>query len=264
MIVQKDSGNAHSPNHTVKKKLRICLDPRDLNDALEREPYYPRSVNEIIVFLPDISKDIQELVQKYMIYQSYAVQQPIIGAHTEVLHCPFNKFSIRRELSIIIDYGPHYSSKEFQEFLQNLMEKAGREGKPWITWITELLEYRKRGTRSSTRVPLTASRMINNIPSLSHSEAKSLEEEWRPESTAQRTSVPFNYNATRVQPASNSTQGSSPPEMPSPAPQEEISAPINDAAAAPQAIAAAQNAPSAPIAPIAPRRSARGQYRKRS
>ena len=34
VIVEKDTGNSHAPNHTVKKKLRICLDPRDLNEAL--------------------------------------------------------------------------------------------------------------------------------------------------------------------------------------------------------------------------------------
>ena len=47
VIVEKDTGNHHSPNYTVKKKLRICLDPRDLNEALEREPYHTRSVDEI-------------------------------------------------------------------------------------------------------------------------------------------------------------------------------------------------------------------------
>ena len=47
VIVEKDTDNHHSPNHTVKKKLRICLDPRDLNEALEREPYHTRSVDEI-------------------------------------------------------------------------------------------------------------------------------------------------------------------------------------------------------------------------
>ena len=47
VIVKKDTGNHHSPNHTVKKKLRICLDPRDLNEALQREPYHTRSVDEI-------------------------------------------------------------------------------------------------------------------------------------------------------------------------------------------------------------------------
>ena len=29
-------------------KLRICLDPRDLNEALEREPYYTQSIEEIM------------------------------------------------------------------------------------------------------------------------------------------------------------------------------------------------------------------------
>ena len=43
-----DSSNSHSPGHTVKKKLRICLDPRDLHEALEREPYYTHSIEEII------------------------------------------------------------------------------------------------------------------------------------------------------------------------------------------------------------------------
>ena len=31
-----------------KKKLRICLDSRDLNEALECEPYYTRSIEEIL------------------------------------------------------------------------------------------------------------------------------------------------------------------------------------------------------------------------
>ena len=47
MIVEKDTGSHHSPNHTIKKKLRICLDPRDLNEALEMEPYHTYSVDEI-------------------------------------------------------------------------------------------------------------------------------------------------------------------------------------------------------------------------
>ena len=45
VIVEKDAGNHHAPNHTVKKKL--CLDPRDLNEALEREPYHTHSTREI-------------------------------------------------------------------------------------------------------------------------------------------------------------------------------------------------------------------------
>ena len=55
VIVEKDTGNHHSPNHTVKKKLRICLDPRDLNEAFEREPYHTRSVDEITAKLQDMT-----------------------------------------------------------------------------------------------------------------------------------------------------------------------------------------------------------------
>ena len=32
----------------MNKKLQICLDPRDLNEALEREPYYTCSIEEIV------------------------------------------------------------------------------------------------------------------------------------------------------------------------------------------------------------------------
>ena len=46
--VSMDSGNSHGPHHLIKKKLPICLDPRDLNEALEREPYYSLSVDEVI------------------------------------------------------------------------------------------------------------------------------------------------------------------------------------------------------------------------
>ena len=42
------SGNPHTPHCQSKKKLQVCLDPRDLNEALEHEPYYSRSVDELI------------------------------------------------------------------------------------------------------------------------------------------------------------------------------------------------------------------------
>ena len=47
MIVEKNTGSHHSPNHTIKKKLRTFLYPSDLNEALEREPYHTCSVDEI-------------------------------------------------------------------------------------------------------------------------------------------------------------------------------------------------------------------------
>ena len=58
VIVEKDTGNHHSPNHTIKEKIRICLDPRDLNEASEREPYYTHSTGEITTKFP--SRDRME------------------------------------------------------------------------------------------------------------------------------------------------------------------------------------------------------------
>ena len=37
-----------SQGHSMNKKLRICLDPRDLNEVLETEPYYTHSIEEIM------------------------------------------------------------------------------------------------------------------------------------------------------------------------------------------------------------------------
>ena len=50
VIVEKviDSSNAHSPHHSSKKSIRLCIDPKDLNEALEREPYYSRTIDELI------------------------------------------------------------------------------------------------------------------------------------------------------------------------------------------------------------------------
>ena len=46
VIVEKviDSSNAHS----IKKSIQLCIDPKDLNEALEREPYYSRTIDELI------------------------------------------------------------------------------------------------------------------------------------------------------------------------------------------------------------------------
>ena len=50
VIVEKviDSSNAHSSNHSIKKSIHLCIDPKDLNEALEREPYYSRTIDELI------------------------------------------------------------------------------------------------------------------------------------------------------------------------------------------------------------------------
>ena len=46
VIVEKKLPNDSKDG--AQKKLCICLDPRDLNEALEREPYYTHSIEEIL------------------------------------------------------------------------------------------------------------------------------------------------------------------------------------------------------------------------
>ena len=56
VVVEKDTGNHHSPNHTVRSKLAVHVDPRDLNEALEREPYHTHSTEEITTKFPNIDR----------------------------------------------------------------------------------------------------------------------------------------------------------------------------------------------------------------
>ena len=46
VIVEEKTPDVSSSH--LDRKLHICLDPRDLNEALEREPYYTRSIEEIM------------------------------------------------------------------------------------------------------------------------------------------------------------------------------------------------------------------------
>ena len=48
IMEKKIPTDSSSQGHSMSKKLRICLDPRDLNEALEREPYYTWSTEEIM------------------------------------------------------------------------------------------------------------------------------------------------------------------------------------------------------------------------
>ena len=79
VIVEKDTGNDHSPNHTIKRKLRICLDPRDLNEALEREPYHTHSVDEITAKLQErlLDGSTSSRIQKTHLYGTTIWQIPM-------------------------------------------------------------------------------------------------------------------------------------------------------------------------------------------
>ena len=48
VIVEKEIPTNSNSSQGHSKKLRICLDPRDLNEALEGEPYYTWSIEEIM------------------------------------------------------------------------------------------------------------------------------------------------------------------------------------------------------------------------
>ena len=48
IVEKKVPADSNTIDHSPQKKLQICLDPRDLNEALEQEPYYIRSIKEIL------------------------------------------------------------------------------------------------------------------------------------------------------------------------------------------------------------------------
>ena len=48
IMEKKVPADFNTEDHSTQKKLQICLDPRNLNEALEREPYYTRSIEEIL------------------------------------------------------------------------------------------------------------------------------------------------------------------------------------------------------------------------
>ena len=176
------------------------------------------------VFQPEMTYDVQELIERCIICQEHGRSQPIIGTTQElppflwhtlatdifywkrmdflIVAGLFSKYFLVRKLAnststavcaelattvtelglphiIRSDNGPCYNSKEFQQFLQcynithhtssphhprsngfiermvrvakKLMDKAGKEGKPWISG---LYEYRVTPQSGSIASPL--------------------------------------------------------------------------------------------------------------
>ena len=128
------------------------------------------------VFWPKIMYDVQELIKRCIICQEHGKSQPIIGATQELPPFSWHTLATdifywkRMDFPIVTNVfskynGPCYNSKEFQQFLQcynithhtssphhprsngfvermvrvakNLMDKAGKEGKPWISGMYE-------------------------------------------------------------------------------------------------------------------------------
>ena len=82
VVVEKqvniDSSSDHSPGHYIKKKIQLCIDPKDLNKALERKLDYTKSIDEPIAKSSgtnftnvDTSKDYLQVI----IYQESRKQE---------------------------------------------------------------------------------------------------------------------------------------------------------------------------------------------
>ena len=85
VIVEKDAGNHHSPNYTIKRKLRICLDPRDWNDVLERKPCHTHSVDEITAKIQGMT--VFTIVDFKKGYWMVVVIQNPAKIHEDLLAC---------------------------------------------------------------------------------------------------------------------------------------------------------------------------------
>ena len=48
IVEKKVPADSNTEDYSSQKKLQICLDPRDLNKALEQEPYYTINIEEIL------------------------------------------------------------------------------------------------------------------------------------------------------------------------------------------------------------------------
>ena len=91
VIVEKDTGNHHSPNHTVKKKLRICLDPRDLLKIYHRILSTPKSDTASASLISEGREEITETAD-------VPAPAPTLERVKEQSHTPGSKKSTRKNL----------------------------------------------------------------------------------------------------------------------------------------------------------------------
>ena len=97
----------------IKRKLRMCLGPRDLNDALEREPYHTCSVDEITAKLQGMTVFTTVDFKK-------GYWMVVLHPESRKLTCmvlPFGKF-----LWIRLPMGTVVAQDIFQSKLDSIME----------------------------------------------------------------------------------------------------------------------------------------------
>ena len=101
-IVEKDTGSHQSLNHTIKKKLRICLDPRDLNKALEREPYHTYSVDEMTAKLQ--GRDEMEHDRNFLAFMEKCMDKNLTLTPEKIQHKPTHGILPDLQKSIILSH----------------------------------------------------------------------------------------------------------------------------------------------------------------
>ena len=126
--VEKNSSNHHALNHSIKRKLRICLDPRDLNEALERELYHTCSVDEITAKLKGMTVfTIVDFKKGYWMV--------VLHPDSRKLTClvlPFDRFQLTR-----LPMGTVVAQDIFQSTLGTIF--IGKEGV--MTWHDMLMTW---------------------------------------------------------------------------------------------------------------------------
>ena len=146
VIVEKDTGNHHSPNHTIKKKLRICLDPRDLNEALEREPYHTCPVDEITAKFQ--SRDKMEpdrhfptSMEKYMDNNLTLTQEKIQHKPTHGISPDLQKSTVLShiEFPLGMESMPSFPGNQFLQGKEN--STLGTNLKPFVDTCTFTLTF---------------------------------------------------------------------------------------------------------------------------
>ena len=168
VIVEKDTSNHHSPNHTVKKKLRICLDPRDLNEALEREPYHTCSAEEVTTKF--LSRDRMEHIghfptsmemcmDDHLTLTTEKSQQKQIQGKTSEQCCSTHSISLESQKNTVLshaEFPPDMESMPFflgNQFLQGKEKSTlGTKLKPFVDTCTSTSskDTHKKGRMTAT------------------------------------------------------------------------------------------------------------------
>jgi hypothetical protein len=93
--------------------IRICLDPKDLNDALERNPYYNKTVDEVQAELGDAEAAFFTLVDVRSGY--WIIKLDEASSTLTTFNTPWGKWKFLR-----LPFGLKISSDVFQQRLDNV------------------------------------------------------------------------------------------------------------------------------------------------